>query len=165
MPPANDQLLATLRRLEFLEGLSDEALRQLSSVGELVQVGQNDTLFCENDLAEDIFLIAQGRVSVVICTPKSGCRSVMEIGEGDLAGWAPLVQRNRLSATAWALTQVSAVRLPGARVLELCEADAKFGYELMRRVACVLADRLSGTRLQLLDISGVHLPEVALESD
>ena len=40
-----------------------------------------------------------------------------------------------------------------------------FGFHFMHRVACTLADRLSGTRLQLLEMCGVHLPDVALESD
>jgi hypothetical protein len=35
----------------------------------------------------------------------------------------------------------------------------------MHRVACTLAERLSGTRIQLLEMCGVHLPEFPIESD
>ena len=161
----NEQLFGILKGMNFLRGMDDAPLRRLSEIGQIVAVPQNETLFRENELAEDVLLIASGRVAVVICTPKSGCRSLAEIGEGDLAGWSPLVERNRLSATAHAITKVEAVRLNGQQLLALCEDDPKFGFEFMRRVAVTLADRLNATRRQLLDVSGIHLPEVALESD
>ena len=37
--------------------------------------------------------------------------------------------------------------------------------DFMRRAAVVLGERLAATRVQLLELSGVHLPEFPLESD
>jgi hypothetical protein len=49
--------------------------------------------------------------------------------------------------------------------MEFCRSNPTFGFEFMRRAACVLADRLSATRLQLLEHGGYRLPCVQPESD
>ena len=51
----------------------------------------------------------------------------------------------------------------GARVVN--RDNPEFGFEFMHRVAMALAQRLSATRLQLLDMSGFQLPDVQIESD
>ena len=53
----------------------------------------------------------------------------------------------------------------GKAALKLCAEDPEFGFEFMRRAAQVLAERLAATRMQLLEMGGVRLPEVAIESD
>jgi CRP-like cAMP-binding protein len=80
-------------------------------------------------------------------------------------GWSPLVGRTRLYDTARALTPVKALVFDGDALMEFCGKNPVFGFRFMHRVACTLAERLSGTRLQLLEMSGVHLPEFPIESD
>ena len=61
--------------------------------------------------------------------------------------------------------------MPGALAINaeaaiaLCREDPEFGFEFMHRVAMVLAERLTATRLQLLKHCGGQLPEVQIESD
>ena len=59
----------------------------------------------------------------------------------------------------------TAIAINGQEVLKLCKDDPEFGFEFMHRAARVLAERLAATRLQLLEMGGVRLPEVAIESD
>jgi hypothetical protein len=46
--------------------------------------------------------------------------------------------------------------LDGQCLRAKCEADHDLGYALMQRFAQVVVQRLQATRLQLLDLYGVH---------
>jgi hypothetical protein len=46
------------------------------------------------------------------------------------------------------------VALDGACLRGKCDEDHKLGYELMKRFAPIIVERLQATRLRLLDIYG-----------
>ncbi len=50
--------------------------------------------------------------------------------------------------------ECSAIAFDGACLRGKCEADHDLGYELMRRFAQVIIERLQATRLRLLDVYG-----------
>jgi len=89
----------------------------------------------------------------------------MEVSDGELVGWSPLVGRSRLSDTARTLTPIKAVAMDGEQILAPCAKDPRFGFEFMHRAAQTLASRLSATRIQLLKMGGEHLPQARIESD
>jgi CRP-like cAMP-binding protein len=147
-------LTEKLRELQILEGIPAEALERIASVAHLVEFRAGDIIFREGAPAEDIYLITSGSVSLEICAPSVGCERILTVETGDLLSWSPLLGHEKLTATARALVPTSAVKISGRQVLALCAHDAHFGYEFMRRVAEVLAQRLKATRLQLLNIYG-----------
>ena len=51
-----------------------------------------------------------------------------------------------------ALTDVSAVALDGECLRGKAEADHELGYQLMKRFAQVMLNRLQATRLQVMDV-------------
>ena len=162
---SNQMILDALRRVEFFHGIADEHLERLVPISRLREFPSNEAIFLENEAAKDVYLILSGKVSLIICAPKVGCRQLMEVGAGELISWSPLVKRTRLSDTARTLTPTKAIALDGDEILELCASEPEFGFEFMRRSAQVLAQRLAATRLQLLEMSGGRLPEAHLESD
>jgi hypothetical protein len=50
--------------------------------------------------------------------------------------------------------------LDARQLVTLCEHNPRFGYEFMRRTALALSQRLSATRLQLMDIYRHDLPVI-----
>ena len=90
------------------------------------------------------------------------CVSSSEAGEGplyvlldgDVLGWSWLFPPYRWSFDARSITSVKAYGFEATRLIEEKERDLGFGYELMRRFAGVVVDRLQRTRLQLLDLYG-----------
>jgi CRP-like cAMP-binding protein len=89
------------------------------------------------------------------------------VGEGDLVGWSALLGRTRLSDTACTLSPVKAIVFDGQALSAFCAEHPATGYQFMRQATQALALRLSGTRLQLLEMCGSRLPLVGvrLESD
>ena len=104
-------------------------------------------------------------VSLVICAPGVGCRQLMRVGKGELVGWSPLVGQSRLSDTARTLSPTEAIAIDGQQILDLCTEHPEFGFAFMHRAAQTLASRLAATRLQLLTMSGIQLPEVQIDTD
>jgi CRP/FNR family cyclic AMP-dependent transcriptional regulator len=162
---ANTSIFEAMRGIELFDGFDDEHLQQLAGISRLVEFHPLDTIFKEDEPAGDVYVIISGKVSLATCTPTVGCRKLMEIGDGELMGWSPMVGRIRLSDTARAITATSVVAINGSQLLALCGRHPELGFRFMHRAAVVLAQRLQATRLQLLEMSGHRLPEFAIESD
>jgi len=158
-------LFEELRTSVFFRGFADEHLKSLSEICELQEFPARSTVFEEYERARKVYIILSGEISLAICEPDEVCRQVAAVHAGDLMGWSPLVGRARLYDTARSLTRVRALVFDGDTLMDFCAKNPVFGFRFMHRVACTLAERLSGTRLQLLEMSGVHLPEFPIESD
>lgn len=154
-----------MRQLDFFRDYSEEHLAKLAAISQVAQFHARQQIFHEHDPAKNVYLIVRGKVSLVICSPKVGCRQIGEASEGELIGWSPLLGRPLLSDTATTTTDVEAIVLDGAALLNVCNEDHDLGYQFMCRVASVLAERLGATRAQLFNSCGEILPPVRLESD
>lgn len=155
----------TLKQIAFFEGFPEQHLPKLVEISKEVEFPARETLFHEHDPAKNVHVIISGKVSLAVCAPKLGCRQIMEVSDGDLFGWSPLLGRPRVSDTATTMTVTKAVEFDGNDLLDLCEKDTDFGYHFMRRMTEVLADRLRATRRQLFDVGGRHLPKVFANTD
>jgi CRP-like cAMP-binding protein len=89
-----------------------------------------------------------------------GCKRLQTIGQGELLGWSPVLGLSNMTATARVLEPSTLVVLDAKQLVTLCEHNARFGYEFMRRTALALSHRLSATRLQLLDVFHHELPVI-----
>lgn len=161
----NNDTFDALRRSAFFQNVADEHLKPLAEIAKVVEYPARKTIFAEFEKARDVYVVVSGEVSVVVCEPKVGCRQLATVRGGELLGWSPMLEHQRLTATAVTLTPTKAIVIDGHELVELCKKDPAVGYEFMTRTAQVLAERLHATRVQLLDISGSHLPEITLESD
>ena len=157
--------LEKLRSSAFFREFPPEYFEQLVDIGREIEIPARTTVFEEYDRAKDVYVILSGEINLAICEKEDSCRLIGTLRQGDLMGWSPLVGRARLYDTARTVTDVTALALDAKKLMEFCAANPKFGFKFMHRIACVLAERLSGTRLQLLEMSGVHLPKFQLESD
>lgn len=147
-----EELRAALAETAFFRGAPPEILESLAGVAQWATFPMGSYLFRQGDPAHSFHVLVRGRVSVEICSPGFGCERILTVVPGELLGWSPLLEAGHLTASARAVEAVESVQLPGAAVLELCEENPRFGYEIMRRTAAALAQRLNATRLQLLDL-------------
>ncbi len=86
--------------------------------------------------------------------PSKGSIVVETVNPGAAMGWSWLVFPYRWHFDARALDAVGAVAIGAVCLREKAETDPALGYELMKRVAAVLLERLQITRLRLLDLYG-----------
>jgi CRP-like cAMP-binding protein len=156
--------LPLLRGHAFFEGMDERHLEALAQRCRVVEFPIRSTIFEEFERAKEVYFVVDGQISIAICDA-SGCRQITMVGQGEMLGWSPLIGRSRLFDTARTATKVKALAFDGDDLLAYCRENPEFGFEFMRRTAAVLGDRLAATRIQLLELSGVHFPVVPLESD
>lgn len=159
-------IITALREVKYFHGIPAEHLERLAPIASFVEFPAQRAIFKEREPAKDIFVVVSGEISLVIYTPKTGHRQLTTVSAGDLIGWSSLLTgRQRLYDTAHTLTPTTVISIDGEEMLRYCEKHPEFGFEFMKRAAAVLADRLSATRLQIIDICGGRLPQAQIESD
>ncbi len=138
----------------FFRGLDPEHLDVIAGCAQNVRFQAGEFLFREGDEADRFFLIRHGRVALSTYIPERGAITIQTIGAGEVLGWSWLFPPYRWHFDARALEVTRAIAFDGKCLREKCQADPKLGYELMRRFASIMVDRLQATRLQLLDVYG-----------
>ena len=152
------EVFELLRELEFLRGVPDENVRELADLAAVVEFPAHNTIFRNGDPASYCYLIVDGLVLLEICGPAVGCAQVLTVGNGELLGCSPQLGQPQLTATARTLEPTRAIKLQGSEVMDYCEKNPRFGYQFIRCTALALARRLTGTRLQLLDMYKAEPP-------
>ncbi len=162
---ADTSIVNRVQESLFFRQIPEQHLAKLAEICKEVELPARTTVFEEYERARDVYVLLSGEVSLLICEPKDACRQIAVVGEGDLVGWSPLVGRPRLSDTAVTLTPVKALVFDGNELLDFCRANPDFGFEFMRQAASALAMRLSGTRLQLLQMCGNRFPTFDMQPE
>jgi CRP-like cAMP-binding protein len=152
-------LTETLQEIRFLQDMAPEQLEEIANIAQIRDFDEYDVVFREGELAENMYLVMFGIVSLEICAPGPGCRQILTLGPGELLGWSSLLG-DRYTARARTPQGARLLQINVPQLMRICDRDPQFGYELMRRTAVALAKRLSATRMQLLDVYGEHLPVV-----
>jgi CRP/FNR family transcriptional regulator, cyclic AMP receptor protein len=153
-----------LRGHPFFEGLPDPDITLITGCARNVRFHHGDQLAREGDDADQFFLIREGRVSLDIPAPSGGAIRLQTLDAGDVVGYSWLMPPFRWQFDVTALTEVRALSMDGRCLRGKCDDDPRLGYDLMKRFSQIMADRLAGTRLQLLDLYGAN-PDPALSHD
>ena len=136
----------------FLAGLKPEAYRLFCQCASLQYFAEGQEIFHQDGKAEHFYLIESGRVILETFVPGRGMATIQTLGPGEALGWSWLFPPHQwhFSATA---TESTEVIVFGAECLrKQAKQDHDFCYELVLRLAHVLAGRLEGVRTQLVDI-------------
>ena len=138
----------------LLAGLPGDAVATVAGCAQNMSFDPGDLLLAEGDEANVLYLLRRGRVAIEVHAPGKGPIVIETVSPGAAVGWSWLVFPYRWHFDARALDAVGAVAIDGACLRAKAETDPALGYELMKRVAAVLLERLQMTRLRLLDLYG-----------
>jgi CRP/FNR family transcriptional regulator, cyclic AMP receptor protein len=136
----------------FLQDLAPAHIAIITGCARNVRFEQGQFLFREGEQANHFFIVRHGKVALEVEAPPRGSVTIQTVGDGEILGWSWLIPpyRWRFSAQARELTR--AIALDGLCLREKCERDHDLGYELLKRFADVVGQRLDATRIQLLDV-------------
>jgi CRP/FNR family cyclic AMP-dependent transcriptional regulator len=110
----------------------------------------------EGEAANQFYLIRHGKAALQINVPERGSVTIETMEAGEVCGWSWLLPPYRWHFDVQALELTRVLVFDGQCLRAKCEADHDLGYALMQRFAQVIVQRLQATRLQLLDLYGVH---------
>jgi CRP-like cAMP-binding protein len=138
----------------FLKGLEPDHLKLITGCASNVVFQPGQFIFREGEEANQFYIVREGKVVIETYSPVKGPIPIHTRQKGEVLGWSWLVPPYRWHFDARALELTRAIALDGKCLRQKCEDDHDFGYEIMKRFAFVIAERLEATRLQLLDVYG-----------
>ena len=145
----------TISSHPFFHDMKPNHLATLSHGASEAQYKPGEILFNEKEPANRFFLLQQGRIALEAHEPNDGTVVVQLLEPGDVFGWSWLFPPFAWHLRARAVEQCTVIVLDGGHLLGTAESDRDFGYELMKRMAEIIIERLQATRKKLLDLEHV----------
>ena len=147
-------LIETLGAQTFFKGMSEAHLTELASIATTIDFADGDLIFEEGGHADASYVIVEGSVALELNVSHRAHHIVQTLHRGEVLGWSWLFPPYRWSFSALALDSTSLIRFDAEQLRALQESDNSLGYEMMKRFANVMTNRLAATRLQLVDFYG-----------
>ncbi len=145
-----------LAKHPFFEGLEPKYLQLITGCASNVRFEAGTYIFHEGEAASHFSIIRQGKVALETFAASRGPITIETIEAGEVLGWSWLFPPYRWHFDARVVEPARAIVLDGVCLRTKGETDHDLGYELVKRVAQIMMQRLQATRLQLLDVYGVR---------
>ena len=147
-------LEALLAEHPFFEGLESKYLQIIADCATNVVFQEGEQIFTEGDDANSFYVIRQGKVALEIFVRRRGPVNFLSVEDGDVVGWSWMFPPYKWHFDARAMELTRAAAFDARCLRGKLDEDPQLGFELMKRFASVMLDRLNISRLQLLDIYG-----------
>ena len=152
--------METLERIigehPFFAGLEAGFLSLMVSCASNVRFKAGTYILKEGEAANTFYLIREGKVALELPAPQHKPVIVATIAIGEILGWSWLLEPYRWKFSARAVDDTRAIALDGRCLRNKCEENHDLGYEVLKRFAEIVQQRLDATRLQLLDVYAVR---------
>jgi CRP/FNR family cyclic AMP-dependent transcriptional regulator len=143
--------ISAIKDCQIFHNLTDEQVELLADLGKFCSFANGHFLLCCGQAAECMHIVLEGEVGLELLDEVEEPLRVDTLSEGDILGWSWLDERGQWQFDALALGSVRTLAFDAARLRRLCEDDVHFGRALMADLAKVFADRLTQTRMRLVE--------------
>jgi CRP/FNR family transcriptional regulator, cyclic AMP receptor protein len=151
--------METLERIiaehPFFADLESYYTNLLTGCASNVRFDAGSYIFKEGGEANEFYLIRAGKVALEIFAPQRKPVMLATLGEGEILGWSWLLPPYQWRFHAHAIETVRAIALDGKCLRTKCEDNHDLGYEILKRFASIMEQRLEATIFQLVDVYAV----------
>lgn len=144
-----------LSKHPFFDGLDRRYIELAVGCAANVRFNAGEVIFHEGEEANNFYLIREGKIALEVFIPGHGSLTVQTLHDGEILGWSWLIPPYHWRFDARAAEMTRAIAFDGKCLRDKCELDHDMGYELLKRIASILGERLDSTRFQLRDIYDV----------
>ena len=135
----------------FFSGMDSSFLKFLSDSTNELQIKTGEVLFKYGNPADKFYLLRRGQVAIQVPALMGPSLDIQTLGPDQILGWSWLIPPYRWNFLARALEDSDLLEFDGSAILARCEEDPKFGYELVKRFATLMSDRLNAARQKMMD--------------
>ncbi len=132
-------------------GLPLATVERVSLDAHNVAFEPGQVILSEGAPAGYLYLLQHGKVALSAHAPGKGHVLVQTLGPGEVLGLSWLFPPFQWRFDAHAVEFVEALAVDGARLRARAEEDPVLGYQVLKRIAPLVVERLQQTRLQLLE--------------
>lgn len=136
----------------FGSRLPASARERLEPHVRIVEYPPGTEILREGEPMLSLGIVLTGRVALRLRVPERGPTTILTVEPGDIIGWSAVIPPHRASDTAVALLPTELLHIDGAALRAELAADAELAAPVYLSLLEALARRLTGTRLQLLDL-------------
>lgn len=142
---------AALKDSAFFSVLDDDEREFLASAATTEHMEPGHVVFRHGERATCFYLIIAGEISIEIPAIEGPTLFLQHLGRGQVLGWSWLIPPYQWAFMARAEEPVDVIRFDGARILERCEADPRFGYHLLKAFSAMMSERLGHARRRIME--------------
>jgi len=142
----------TIRQHVFFKELKEEYLKLIVGCAKNVVFKKDEVILKEDRTADNFYLIRSGLVAIEIPLEGHNPIVVQTITGGDILGWSWFIPPHQNRFNCRALQPTKTIAFDGRCLRNKCEENHDLGYDLLKRLARVLAQRLEATRSQLINL-------------
>ena len=141
----------TLAENAFFAGLDAGAVDFLSKHAKERTVKGGEVLFRQGQHADKFYLVRSGRITVEIPAVYGPSMEIQNLGQGEVLGWSWFIEPYDWDFQARTEEDTELLEFDGDGVLQHCEDNASFGYEVLKRFTRLMSDRLTAARQRMMD--------------
>lgn len=159
----SQSLFDLIAQQPFFNGLNPHQLQLLTDSAMQMDFKAGESIFQEGSPANRFYLILDGKVILESEQEGRGLIPIQTLGAGEDLGCSWLFSPYYFQLSARALEPTTTIFFYGTRLREQCEEDHDLGYQLMKRIAEVLTQRLQTMQSLLMkstEMSGISAPAV-----
>ena len=138
----------------FFAGLGPDFGAAISGCARNLRFAAGEYLFHEGESANEFYLLRQGSVALELHSPGQRPMIIATLREGDILVGSWLVPPYLWTFDARSSELVRVLGVDARCLRDKCEANHDLGYELMKRFASAMGERLRAMRLQVADVYG-----------
>lgn len=148
----NNQMIEDyLSTHQFFSGMDESFLKFLADCAKELTIKQGDVLFRQGKTADSFYLLREGQISIQVPALVGPSLEIQHLGDNQLLGWSWLIPPSSWNFMAIAEKDCKLLEFDGKAILARCEKDAQFGYELFKRFAALMSERLDAARQRMMD--------------
>jgi CRP-like cAMP-binding protein len=146
---------AFLRECNVFQGLSDAQIDRLVAIAKDESFPTGTLLYKEGDPSTHLYLVEQGKVFLEMKSDMGPTRPPMQViidvvTRREAFGWSAFVEPNLHTLSALIAEPTKMIVFDGGRLKALMEEDCGMGFEIMKGLTRLLAQRLNHTRVLLI---------------
>ena len=136
---SDDSTSRAIAALTLFRGLEAGQADAVAAGCRIVEWARDETLFCQGDASRALYILLEGRVSIVV---GNGREPLGQVGAGDTVGEVSLITGEPHSATARAVEPVRAAVWTREELERCTAAQPQIGFLLYRNLAVGLGRKL-----------------------
>ena len=136
----------------FFDGLEATQVTSVIKHATITRVAARGFIFREGGDADKFYLIRRGKVVLTVFEPWKGSIAIQTLGAGEALGWSWLFPPYQWHFDARAVEDTEVIVFDAARLRTKLDDNPEIGYELLKRIARIMTERLQASRIQLLNI-------------
>ncbi len=130
---------------DLLKGLAEDEAGGVLALGKRLVLPSGAELFHLGDVAENIYLVARGRLRLTLpmqVRHRDEDVMVEERSSGETVGWSALIPPYRFTLTAAACLETEVIALPREALNQCFETHPETGYRVSLNLSRVVGQRL-----------------------